>query len=706
MARTAHRFASWSLIVGLLAAGVHAAACGSTSSDDAATDDGDGGSSSGTSGATSSSGSSGTSSGASSGSSGTSGDVAATSITVDPPSTTLDVSGATPKTVQLVAHAQPSGAVITPTWTLDNPAPGSIAANGLYTTSNAAAGVVNVTATYKGLTAQAQITVKVATDIKSGAAPANAASLFDPTGKTVVTTGANVPSLVYPVNDTMFPQNIYRVLHQWRGKSMPLFQLEFTSPLLKLSVYTDGVHATCTQAQTGGSCWESDAASWTALAASNAGQAVTLKIRSVDSTTAPTTIYESPAYTVHFSKKEVPGAIYYWSTTVAGVRRGAMGDPGPTNFLTPAQAQNKCVACHTVSKNGALMAADIGGESLGVVQVSNTVPPPVNFGPIGTPPTNYASAWATFDPAAKLVVQSKNGVNTLRDATTGATVGGSAGVIPLGTNVLGVQPDWSWDGNHIVFAANNAGTKPSDRGGGPTIQALPTTIAAGGVTYGTMATLLPAAASTWYGYPMYSPTNEFLSFVKATGNTVEKNLTDQVWLVKAASGQTPVNLTRANTLVSDSTAPAAGVENNMATWAPTTGPDVQWIAFASQRDYGFVLCSATGTTTQVCKTTSKIGSGVQQIWIAAIDVSKLGTGVDPSYPAFRVPFMDLTENCHRPFWALDVLKGTTSDAGAGGGDYDAGPCTPFAGDCSSGRCCDGLQCIDDGTGNNFTCKYP
>jgi hypothetical protein len=414
-----------------------------------------------------------------------------------------------------------------------------------------------------------------------------------------------------------------------------------------------------------------------------AGQLVTMKIRSVDPA-APTTIYESAAYTFHFSKKDVPGAIYYWSTTVAGVRRGAMGDPGPTNFYTPLQANGKCVACHTLSKNGKVMAADVGGESLGVVQVTTTVPPPVNFGPTGAPPTNYASAWATFDPDAKFVVQSKQGVMTLRDAKTGTTVGANSGVIALG--LLGIQPDWSYDGKHIVFAQAN-----KDRGGGTTLRWINTTVGATDVTYGTVESLVPAAAGTLYGYPMFNPTNDTIAFVK--GKSIEKDLTDQLHIIKAATGaQTLVPLTRANTLVNDGTV-ANGIENNMPTWAPTGGPDVQWIAFASRRDYGFVL-----------ETGSKIGADKQQLWIAAIDVSKLGTGVDPSFPAFRVPFVELSENAHRPFWALDALAPPPGDGGTG--DVDAGACVPLNGDCTTGICCAGTQCYDDGSGNNYSCRIP
>jgi hypothetical protein len=658
-------------------------------------------------------------------------DVAPTSIAIQPGSTTLDASGSTPATLQLTAHAQPSGAVVTPIWTLDDPLLGSIDPAGLFSTSNKAGGSVRVTATYRGLSATATITVHYSVEITSGAIMAGAAAaLFDPTNKTVVTTGADVPSLVYPVNDTMFPQNIYRVLFQWRGHSKPLFQLEFSSPVLRVSAYTDGVHATCAQAQTGGSCWESSVESWTALAASNAGESVSLKIRALDSATAPTTIYESPSYTLHFSQHDVPGAIYYWSTTVAGVRRGTMGDQGPTNFLTPAQTNNKCVACHTLSKNGKLLAADIGGESLGVVKVTPDVPPPVNFGPIGMPATNYASAWATFDPSAKYVVQSKNGAMTLRDSTSGASVGVNNGLISLGTSEYSVQPDWALDGKHIVFAGSNAAKNATkDRAGGPLLQWIGTTISDSAVAFGSVETLQPALMNVLYGYPMFNPTSEYIAFVK--GKAIEKDLTDQIWLMKAATGNvTPLNLSRANTLVGDGKAPAMGIENNMPTWAPSTGPDVQWVAFASKRDYGFVLCSPTGSTAAACATTSKIGSGKQQIWIAAIDVTKLGGSEDPSYPAFRVPFMELTEDCHRPFWALDALKddgnagaggsgtagssgnggagsaGTSAGAGGGGGMGGTAACVDLHGDCSAGVCCSGLECTPDANGDVFTCEAP
>ena len=76
---------------------------------------------------------------------------------------------------------------------------------------------------------------------------------YDPNTHVVVTGDPNkTPALVYPVSDTMFPQNIYRVLFQWKKAGLALYQISFDSPVTKVNVYTDGVHATCTQAGTGG----------------------------------------------------------------------------------------------------------------------------------------------------------------------------------------------------------------------------------------------------------------------------------------------------------------------------------------------------------------------------------------------------------------------------------------------------------------------
>jgi hypothetical protein len=214
---------------------------------------------------------------------------------------------------------------------------------------------------------------------------------------------------------------------------------------------------------------------------------------------------------------------------------------------------------------------------------------------------------------------------------------------------------------------------------------------------------------------MFNPTSDWIAFVR--GAKIEKDLTDQILVTQAQPGAPLQELVRANTLVNDTTV-ATGIENNMPTWAPSAAPDTQWVAFASQRDYGYVLRQG-----------SKYGVQRQQLWIAAIDTDKLGSG-DPSFPAFRVPFQELTEDCHRPFWAEDALNPPPPpDAGppppppadadppppppdADPPPPDAGPpdvsppCVGQDGDCSSGVCCASLQCQPDTTGTIYTCQPP
>jgi hypothetical protein len=418
---------------------------------------------------------------------------------------------------------------------------------------------------------------------------------------------------------------------------------------------------------------------WQTIAATNAGQLVTLTVRATDPTKSGT-VYEAPGVPIRFSKSAVPGALYYWSTTVKGVRRGRLADPAPTNFLTPAEADTKCVACHTLSRNGQRLAADVGGENLWVVDVTPAVPPPRRI-------TSYQNkaipnAWATFNPDASRVVTAKDGLLILRDGNTGAPVGSMTGAIAVGQNQLATMPDWAPDGKHLVFA-----TGPNAKGR-KAINASIAQLSASGDTFSTLEVIVQTTGmSDSNSWPMFDPTSTWIAFVKSAASS-EKDPTAQLHVIAAKPGGTPQALTRANTLVND-TMLATGLFNNMPTWAPTSSDGIEWVAFTSTRDYGFVLADR-----------STYGSEKRQLWIAGIDMSKLGTQ-DPSFPAFRVPFQELTENAHRPFWAEDALV-PEPDGGPPVTPPDAGgACIAENGDCASGDCCLGLVCSD--ANNRYVC---
>ena len=69
------------------------------------------------------------------------------------------------------------------------------------------------------------------------------------------------------------------------------------------------------------------------MADSNAGGKVTWTVYGTKQAS-PGTVYRSNPVDLYFSKNPVDGAIYYWSTTVARVRRATVSDAGPTDFLT------------------------------------------------------------------------------------------------------------------------------------------------------------------------------------------------------------------------------------------------------------------------------------------------------------------------------------------------------------------------------------
>lgn len=540
-------------------------------------------------------------------------------------------------------------------WKIDNGAIGSIDRSGLFTTSNLSGGQGTVTAYSGAASATAQITVQFQPVVKSSSAPANADTLLPASGTGTVMAG-NSPSIVYPSSRTMFPRNVYKVLFQWnQGTGNNLFRLEFKSQAVTMNVYTTSDR------------WEPTKEQWGYIANSNAGSKVTWTVYGLNMAS-PTTVYRSdPPVEIAFSQNPVDGAIYYWSTTVAGVRRATVSDAGPTDFLTPAQT-GKCVACHTVSRNGARIAADIGGEILGVYNVKDGAT-------VISPAAKIAQAWTTFSPDNTRIVTASKGILTLRDGETGQMIN----TVPVGAGLFGTQPDWSPDGKLLVFARS---TVNKDRGyAGSSIVTLEYS---GGTWQNAKVLVASTSAMDTNAFPMFSPDSRWIAFTKAVGSS-DKNLKARLYIVATDGSSPPVELAQADTVVSNQTlsGTAADVANNMPTWAPTRPGETMFVAFSSQRAYGKVYAF----------------KAYNQMWVAAVDPTRL-PGSDPSLPAFRLPFQGDTEDSHRPFWAEDVLATPPPPPDGGTGVM----CVPRGGDCTAGPCCAGDSCNQ--VSDSFVCAAP
>ncbi len=603
----------------------------------------------------------------------------ATALTITPVNPTIAAGSTQAFTVTATVNGQQVEVTSSVTFTAsrdDDSPPGGFSGS-TFASANGVGGVVHVNATDGCLMASTDVTVTFTSTITTGDGGVTSG---DFSGTIDTTTTASLPRIVYPQDTTRFPRNIYKVLFQWQRAGHSRFRLTFAGPGSTVEIFTDGRSAACTAATAG--CWEADANAWLAIAGSNAGSEVTLTVDGVDMAGGP--VFRGPPITIGFSRRDVKGAIFYWSTTSAGIRRATVSDNAPEPYLVAKPIPSvldggavvQCVACHTVSRSGRKLFAGTKTSTatgLFVYDVTLTPPPtPV----ITTQIQNKEKGFGTFSPDDSRVVATVGDKLVEFDSVTAQQI------VQL-PPAKGTNPDWSPVGDQLVFS-NQAGDSP-----GSAALAVISRFSDGG--WGGVQTLVPSVNMQTSLFPSYAPDGLHIAYARGKGGHGDR--TFQLWLI-GADGGTNTELLAANRKVNNClgvTCDSAGMtngqyENSMPTWAPPG--DLDWVAFNSQRAYGLV---STG--------------GTQQIWVAAVDRSKVGQRlpdgglVDPSYPAFRFSFQDLLENNHRAFWTLDVRM-----------EQDAGVvCVPQGQMCSANSACCGTnqcqavseleyQCLPPGSG--------
>jgi hypothetical protein len=489
----------------------------------------------------------------------------------------------------------------------------------------------------------------------------------------------NVPVIVYPSDQTRFPRNIYRTLFQWRSQGYGQFRITFQGPRTTVQAFTDGKHATCADVA-GAACWEADERAWFLIASGNAGSLVTVTIDGLDTSTTPPTLRRSSPITIGFSRQNVEGAIFYWSTTAAGIRRAGIGDAQPEAYLTGKPAttysspadQVGCAACHVVSRDGKYMLAPVqakSGAGLWIAEVTKEAPPTPLIKNVAN---TQGHGFATISPDDSRVVAAWRGKMWMLDRATAMPLGD----LPLG-GLMATHPDWSPDDSQLVFATGS-GDAPSGAG--------LATIPWSGGKWGSPKVIVPGSKSASNLFPMHSPDGKWIAFSRGKGG--HDDLSAQLFLVGAAGG-TQTELANANRVVSNQRTDGQ-FENSQPTWAPPG--DYHWLAFNSQREYGLVA-----------------PKGTQQIWVAAVDPAKLGSGADPSYPAFRLQFQGLAEDNHRAFWTLDVRDPTHPPPPPAPLPPDGGACIATGATCdpTNDTCCErASRCDSPDDGVTYRCEPP
>jgi hypothetical protein len=179
------------------------------------------------------------------------------------------------------------------------------------------------------------------------------------------------------------------------------------------------------------------------------------------------------------------------------------------------------------------------------------------------------------------------------------------------------------------------------------------------------------------------------------------------------AGDVPLSLSNLNV--------GNGLTNSWPRWSPALtsyhGHPVLWVTFSSNRDYGLHLTNTgfdnyyppEGPVYDQPQPASKQNIlfdayAQPQIWMAGVivDTNRALDSTDRSYPAFWLPFQDVTAHNHSAQWVAQVQGGpggdggTSSGSGSGsGGAPDTGPtCGESGAACgaSDPLCCTDTVC--------------
>ncbi len=505
------------------------------------------------------------------------------------------------------------------TWYLDDPTLVNLS-GATVTASGAKAGETTLHAAWQDVTGDASVIVEVQLARVVDPAPANAPALF---GAATEQAGL-APTVAYPPDHTLVPPNLGDFEVHWMDAAgADLFEVTLKAPHADLRLYTTGTPNTGT--------WVSFLASeFNVIGDSYRGEDLTLSVRGMVQS-APGQAGTSTPITVGLANQNVQGGIYYWAAASAqGLPEGIYrhdferpGEPAEEYYTVNQAPEGRCVACHALSRAGDLMAVTFdGGDGAGsIIDVATRTPTlPVD----GT----YHFNFSAFHPEGARLVTSYQGTLTLRDASTGADLGS----VP--TPGYGTQPDWSPDGDALVYVAVDAPSGDWYFTGGHlmTVSFDPVTD-----SFGTPVDLVPAETLNIF-YPAWSPDGDWIAFNKSDEDCYD-DTNAQLWVVAADGSSAPIYLAAADT--------GAGLTNAWPRWAPfeqvysghgATEP-LLWFTFSSKRDFGVRL----------------VGANEPQVWMTAFFPDRAANGQDPTVPAFRLPFQSIDSNNHIAQWTETIV---------------------------------------------------
>lgn len=442
-----------------------------------------------------------------------------------------------------------------------------------FTTALDRGGVTRIIATYRGTTTSTTLTVRVERVVIAGGADASTPGRFDGAA-----TGGAGPEVVYPSDGTLVPPNLGLLEVHFREAGAEAFELNFEAPSVNLRIFMG-----CPERASGGCIYTFDRDTWETLSSAAAGlEPIRYRLRGVS---AAGVITEGPARSLAIAREPITGGLYYWNAGGGSIDRFEFGVRGARAevFLDRGRAgAGTCVGCHAVSRDGRRISigTDMPTTTFQVFDVATrTRQFQLTGGGFFPEQPNFSS----FSPDASQVVTSYLTGLVIRDATSGAVVAERLGGGPAS------HPEWSPDGDHIVFVQHEA----------PAVGFLKDVMA---VTSGRIA-ILDRAGSSWSSprtivatpgmnnyYPAYAPDGRFLSFCRSPSNIGSAGeqrddgssgaVSDaELWLIPADGSGAARRLSS-----------ITGLADSWPKWDPTVYQNhdrpLYWMSWTSRRAYG------------------------------------------------------------------------------------------------------------------------
>jgi hypothetical protein len=467
------------------------------------------------------------------------------------------------------------------------------------------------------------------------------------------------PRIAYPLDGAMHALNIGEIAFQWtRGADANrVFRIRLDDGHEHYDFYVPCTLATCV--------YRMPARGWLAIAYAHPDATLQATIEGTDG--AGGSVFRSPTIDVRFSPEPVTGGLYYWTatstsaTTMGGTTyRLPFGASQASPFIVPSSPTNPlvCGGCHSVSRDGRMISftatSDQGSQVAFLTAAPTTAPTAPSIVPNTSTatPTGTAARFSALNSDGSRVLVTTFGHIQVFDTATGAAIdiGDTDALLPTGKLVT--HPEWSPSGLRVAFTLysgevtsggstkNITDSRPED-GEIVTMDLDRTT---GRATALRRIVVTSPTDGLFHFYPSWSPDEHWLVMAAApvgtsayTATTARLRLASADVDAQTCPGPTCFDLARASQGTSVSS-----------TW-PKLSPFSQsndqllFVTFSSKIDYGYALVN-----------TGPSGVHRAQLWMAAIDLRAVAPGGDPSLPPFWLPFQDITETNHLPFWTAQV----------------------------------------------------